>query len=795
MSTHRHITTRIALFLTSLAPTALLAQAGAIVGSVQDSASRPVSGVVLQLDPGARRTSSGGAGTFRFASLPRGTYTLRVVPGRYSAPEQRVEVGDAPLNVAVTVARVATLPGISVVAAEVRFADTLSAVGARMAIAPALLPYAVQSVSRDVIDERQQITIREGVRLLPGVLPGRSATNELVIRGFNDNGGVQNFSAFGSNFAVNGMRNYAAGYESDILLVNAERVEVVKGASGVLYGFNHPGGMINIVTKKPTAIPLRRFAVSGGTWGRARVEGDVSGSLSDDGRLRYRVSGGYFSSPDFRQVMFNRSYVIAPTVSYQPDDQTRVDLEAVFSRTNRTAWYDWGLPARDAAGRQVLDQVNRQYSAHQVGDGTLLASNALFATVERRLSPSVTWRTEASLASNSIDHNGHYPQFSRARPDSLGRVGLQYRLFNGENAGLFATSFLAWSTSPERQVRHRLVLGVDLLNGDTRGRESSASNNTANPANVAPMSIREPVFGVRPTGNYVFTGGYTTNSRTVQSGLYVQDFVDVGDKVKLLAGLRADRFRTNEDIGAPSEENTPVLWNLGATWAVRPRSTVYVSSTSSFQPQIITDPTAGGPFDALKGQQVEVGMKHEADDGRWRAGLGVYRITRRNQLVSANDPNNENLLRQLGETTSDGVETELLGRLAPWLDLQGWYAWNFARVTVGDDPDVVDKRLPNAPEHSGAIWARVSPTSGRWRDLGLSLGLSGVGERFGAFDRNTYDGYVVTDAAVSWRAEQMTVSLNANNLFNRTYLSGIWSDFYSQLGQPRNVMLRVAFGR
>lgn len=792
------------LFGTSVDLHAQTAAASATLrGAVRDENGAGIAGATVRLAPGNRQSITDAAGRFVFSSVAAGPYALTVSVGTRSAATRAVQLTDGRTDdVTITLEpRAQRLAAVQVNELRDAYAPTATSFGLKVASSSYDIPFTVQSVSSTQIADRAAIDIRETIRGVSGINVGRSATTELVIRGFNDNGSTSSFGARGSIYQINGLRNYLTDYTSDVQLVNIERVDVLKGASGVLYGFNQPGGVINLVTKKPQAERASAVTVAGGTWDRYRILADLTGPLTDDGRLLYRMNVGLVSSGDQREVAFNRNITLAPSLTFQLDERTRVDAEFLYTRTNRQAWFDWGLPTRDVAGNDIFRQVSQQYSPHQQGDQTLLTTAGAIVTLRRELGASVSWTSGLTVSGNRTDTQGHYPEFGL--PAANGDVSLVYRNANSEQAGLFASNYLtsAFSTGG---IEHRLVTGLDLFSGRGQVLEISAENTASLPTNVPTTNFLNPAAasvdanGVpRLTRNYVFNGGYNGYERSSFVGAYAQDQISLTSWMTALLGVRVDEFRTTQGLDARSIRNRPFNPNLGLV--IRPRATLslYGSYTQGFEPQLNQDPDAGGPFDPLYSRQFEAGVKKGWRNGRLFSSASVFRLQRVNQLVSAGDSSRPELLVQTGEARSEGVELDVVGAITNDWRIVANYANTFARVFSAANPALVGRQLANAPRQMGAIWTTYTLPRGALAGTMLGAGVNAVGTRLGSSQFRRYPGYTTVDATLRTRVGGATLALNAYNLGNVQYASGIWSDFYAQRGAPRNylVTLTVPSGR
>lgn len=788
------------LFLTIGLPTALHAQqpetgVGRVAGQIVDHDGVPLAHIVVRIEGSPASARTGATGRYVVADVPAGTQTV-VAAGlafQTSGVEVVIVAGETTYLDLRLDRHTFFLERIDVVAQRTQYADNVSSFGARFPVAIGDLPQSINIVTRQVLDDQQAVRVQDAFRDVSGVSHGRNATNEFVVRGFNDNGTVTGFSIAGSIFQINGLRNYFGEYTADVSLDNIERVEVLKGSSGVLYGFNQPGGVLNLVTKKPLETPLWSVAVSAGSWGRYRVSADMTGPLTADERLLYRFNLGFGSSPDYRDVFFNRNVVVAPSLAYRIGDRTSIGVDLLYSRGKRSAWYDWGIPTRDEDGTEIAERVSMQYTHAQQGDFAELTSYGALVDVQHRFSDAVSWTTGVSVSGNDIVTEGHYPQFARAVPTAEGDVGLQFRFFDAERSGIFLTNHVT-ARGATGVVRHRVVAGLDIFAGSGTGREITAANTAELPDNVQPQNVYAPDFSRRLSGNYVFTGGFGTPQSVQFMGVYVQDLIEVGDALKALVGLRYDRHRSVQDVGGDATENNPLLPNLGVVLSPARPLSLYASYTTGFLPQMTQDPAVGGPFDPLHSRQLEAGIKADWLDGRLTTTTSVYQIRRVNELIQANDPANPQRLTQAGETRSEGVEVDVAGSVTPGWNVVANYAYNFARVSESDDASVIGVDLPNAPRHLARLWSRLN--LGEVQNVGIATaaGVSHSGSRLGAFDGTRYPGYTTLDGALYLRLPGFSVAVNGYNLLGRSYIAGVWADFYAQRGMPRNFMVRAEFG-
>ena len=192
------------------------------------------------------------------------------------------------------------------------------------------IPQSISTITKELIKDKMEFTLKDAADEAAGV-NNYSGYDDYSIRGFK----AENATL------INGLRGYNTTYTS-AMLVNVERIEVVKGPSATLYGNCDPGGTINLVTKKPLAQNEGEVSIGGGTWDHYRAQGDVTGPLNTNKTLLYRFNAGYDKTNSFRNQYFAKSYELAPSVSFIPNE--RIQLNVDFSLSHINTILDRGQP-------------------------------------------------------------------------------------------------------------------------------------------------------------------------------------------------------------------------------------------------------------------------------------------------------------------------------------------------------------------------------------------------------------------------------------------------------------------
>ncbi|MFC3675592.1 TonB-dependent siderophore receptor [Ferrovibrio xuzhouensis] len=698
------------------------------------------------------------------------TATLVSLFALAAAPAALGQTADTPAAPPVT-AGPAVLPALKVEGqAPAEFADgpvegyraTRSATGTKTDTPLKDVPQAVNVVPRSVIEDQQDNRLTDVLQNVSNVQPGSTIGNRaenFTIRGFR-----------GETFARDGVVNNPLFTNETFLdLSNVERVEVLKGPASVLFGQGDPGGLVNIVTKKPQ----RDFGTSGsleaGSFDYRRGEADVTGPLDAEGRLTARLTGAYQKSDTFRDFFTeSERKAVAPTLQWQPRDTTTLTLGLDY--TEQSLPFDRGLVA---IGGKVAAIPSDRYLGEEFSrfDSNKLA---LQAKLEHEVNDWLTIRQVSRI------DRGESLRVS-ADPRSISASGVlarQARIQNDDTdyADFTLDGTARFDTGP---------FGHTVLLGGEYGRAHRDIDWRT--ATLGSINIYDPVYGALP-GVY---GAQTVQTAAVDIyGVYLQDQIALTDTVKLLAGGRFDSFdQVNARNGAETQQSGNAFSpRAGIVWEVLPALSLYASYTESFKPQTGTD-VNGSPFDPETGQQYEVGAKADILPDRLSATLAVFNLTRQN--VTTDDPNNAGESVATGEQRSRGVELDVTGTVRP-----GWQviaSGAFLNTEVTRDTAFKGAQLAGAPRWSGSLWSTYKIGDGPLRGLGFGGGMVAVDHRNGALDNSfSVAGYMRVDASVFYDLnDHVRVSVAGKNLFDTDYIETPVSTTEIYAGEPLTVLARL----
>lgn len=634
-------------------------------------------------------------------------------------------------------------------------------------------PFSVQVVTRELIRDRGIVTIGEALRYVPGFSPqvGFGASNDrFYIRGFITPYNLKN-----------GLRRSA--YAPDEQLQNVEQVEVLKGPASALYGRFEPGGVVNFVTKKPLATPFAEVSALYGSFDHLRLTADVSTPITDTLGVRLNVS--HDRRDGFRDFTFARDTFIAPVLQWRPSDATTVTLEGEYAR--KRGYFDRGF-ANDPIF--LLAPRERQFGerdARYTNEGGI---GSLF--VDHRFSDALSGRIAfgySDFTKDSFYYSYGFPPIGRAdpaRPQVNRRPSLAYDrqrdlTAQGELYARFTTG----------AVEHKALVGVEY------GYDHWRFDVRTPPFGVnLPIDFFNPVYGQRATPDLLVSDGTWDSDSTA---LYAQDELKLG-KVRLLVGGRYDwnslrnRNFLSDDRDGPTDR-AAFSPRAGITWTPVEAVSLYASWSRSFRGQVDVGRLRDGALPRpLIGESWEAGAKGSFVGGRLTPTIALFDITRRNVAVS--DPEDFDLVLQIGRSRSRGLEVELPAVLSPrWRVIANY---TLLDATVQEDSFVAPgARLVNAPRHSASLWTTYD-LAGSLQGASIGLGAQHIGERAGNTSNSiVLPAYTRIDANLAYDFDAgfgpLRAQLNVLNLFDRFYYDsgGAFIPLYP--GAPRTVTASLAY--
>jgi iron complex outermembrane recepter protein len=610
------------------------------------------------------------------------------------------------------------------------------------------IPQSIQVIPRQLLEDRNITRVGEALQNVPGVF-----SLEGGYEGYADYYQIRGFDTSRGSLFRDGI---ATDVWDTSEIVNLERIEVLKGPASVLFGQGSPGGIVNLVTKKPLAEPYYSISGTIGSFNTYRGELDFSGPLNDSKTVRYRLTMAYENNDSFIDFVEGERFFIAPVITWDIGSRTSLTVDAAYTNDSRTPYY--GIPA---IGGRIADVPRSRYYGEPFAE---YSRDGFELGAVLRHGFSDNWSITGAF--RYINYSPERYAIFFSSPDETTGEMTRELYFSDGNYQRYIGNIDVVGEFKTGSIQHKLLLGTEYRQyiEDPRFQFGEyPSINLFDPVYVNRRFDKAPTF---------FRDDYDETW-----GFYIQDQIELLPNLKFLAGVRYDNYqqnRTTQDLGEPriDFEQTDTAWSprVGIVYQPIEPISLYFSYSESFVPNFgDTLDRADEPFDPEKGRQFEVGLKADLNPNL-NATLALFDIRKQNVLTT--DPINPDFSIQTGEQTSRGIELGVAGEILPGWDIYASYTYLDAYISE-DNTYEVGNRLPNVPESNIGLWTKYEIQEGGLRGLGFGLGLYYVGDRFGELD-NTVElpSYFRTDLALFYERDNWKAQINFKNLFDIDYEAG-----------------------
>lgn len=656
-------------------------------------------------------------------------------------------------------------------------------------------PYSVTLVPQQVLKDKQVIRIEDAITSVAGVQSSWTnggQSDVFIMRGF------QNTNTYRDGFL---QPSALGGGTSKRQVANLEQIEVLKGAGSILYGRSEPGGVINLVTKRPQAIAYHSLQQQFGSYAFYRTAFDSTGAITHDDSLLYRVNFSYENAGSFRDFVKNDDVFIAPSFTWNISDQTQVNLDIEYQHFNDTS--DSGVPplgtrpAPVPINRQIGDPLNNK----NVGDRTYVGADWSHAFNNN-------WKLTHRFGVEFLDKKSNFTFFF-GQPDAAGNLVNVNGDFSNGNRGFnngithqqnYYTTLNLNGKFNTSLLEHSTLWGFDYFVIDNQGAGTCCA---AYPEN-ANFNIFNPTYQttVNP-GASTFTPDPKYNQEWY--GLYFQDQIKFPFNIYGNVGGRYDNATSNRyaNDGMTTTDDDHFSPRGGLLWKPLDWLSVFGNFSENFGPSnnLFNSPEQKQLPPTLA-HQWETGVKTAFLDGRLTASFTYFDLTKTNVAVS--DPANPIVQIASGKQESRGYEFEVAGEILPgWRTVAAYTILDYAKIIVGYNGGVNDdsgRRMFNTPRNYGSFWNTYEFQTGDLRGLKLGGGIVGASQSQGT-NNNDFQlpGYVTLNLMASYGmkvvGKQVNLQLNANNLLDKTYYQGTNTGSMIGLGAPRTFMgsIKVEF--
>jgi outer membrane receptor for ferric coprogen and ferric-rhodotorulic acid len=647
------------------------------------------------------------------------------------------------------------------------------ATATRMVLTPRETPQSISVVTRQVMDDFGLNAIDDVMRHTPGITVSTYDTERTnyYSRGFS----IVNFQYDG----IPTLRDaqYSAGQTlTDMALY--DRVEVLKGATGLLTGAGGPGGTINLIRKKPTSEFKSSIELGAGSWDNYRSQIDVSGPLTETGNVRGRAVAAYQDKKSFLDHYSRKTGVYYGILEVDLDPDTLLTLGADYQDSDpKGSSWTGTRTIFDPAGNKL--DLPRSFNNGPKWSSWEQYSRTLFATLEHNFDNG--WVTKGQY---NHQINGYDAPLGYISQDTLSASSIFARKYTGETT---SDSLDVYASGPFELFgrEHQLVVGQSLSISKWKGKDYGSATYFDNSYDFYQWHGE----AIKPLWNQPTK---INDETTRQTGSYITGRFSLMDDLHLLLGTRIANYQVTGT--SDTQESGKVVPYAGLTYDLNDNFTAYASYTEIFQPQTQYRDRTRTMLDPNEGKNYELGLKGEFFDGRLNASLAYFEVHEENRPIADTAYNSQPGVdySYIGtKTQTKGYEAEISGELRPGWQLQAGYTHKIAR---DDDKKKVATWEPEdqlsfytSYKLQGRLDKLTLGGGARWQAAGWQ-NVNNPGTR--QSEKFTQDPYWLVDVMARYQlTENLSATLNVNNLFDKAYYTNIGFYDSAYYGDPRNVMV------
>lgn len=710
---------------------------------------------------GMRRLLSGSG--LELVQRTDGSYTLGKISPAASAPRESATLPE----VQVTAVQTATTEGTG------SYTTGSASTATRLNLSIRETPQSVSVITRQRMDDQGLSQLSDVVAQTPGLVIAQSGnagsdSSPIYARGF----AVENYQVDGVGQVFSG---YSSVFQSNDMALY-DRVEVVRGATGLMNGVGSPSATINLMRKRPTAQFQASAKVEAGSWNYYRAEADLSAPLNEAHTLRGRVVAAYQENDSYIDRLHEKKEILYGILEADLGPSTLATFGVTLQNHDATGHSRSGRPAYFSDGSRT--NWARSDSAAAEWAYSKRHSQALFASIEHQFDNE--WLIKGTLSQAKVNYD-----------ELLGYmvVGVPNKV-TGAGATLYASRWVGNPTQNSLDLyasgpfnllgrKHDLVIGTTIA-------RTTVDAPTYGGWNVLPVPNVYTWDGVTPGNPNTGVQGSYQDKESMSSAYSTARFKPT-DALSVIVGARITNWeRVQSTVKNSPYENNKVTPYAGLVYDFNKNWSGYASYTDIFKPQ--SNKTATGDFlDPLLGKSYEIGAKGEFFDKRLNLGVAIFKIQQDNLGVSIPGvfaPDGSQAYRSVSGTSTRGFEAELSGELA-----RNWQgSIGYTRSMTSDRNNV--PLNTNIPQNTFKLF-----TTYRLAGFGDGLMVGGGvrwqseiysdGQGPSRTARFTQEAYSVVDLMARYQiSKQLTLTANLYNAFDKSYYTTTGGSYY---GAPRNL--------
>ena len=798
--------TLILLLGLALSSNSLSAQQGdRIHGKIMLSEKAPVKNAVLRLVNTSYQAKTNNLGEYYFENVPPGEYTLQVVLNDIELMKEPIHIQKDVYEIPAIYAPLHNnvIEGITVYAvSRNKFLDKDSTSVAKMPLKVLENPQAYTSINQQIMKEQLTYDISEVLKNVPGMVKMQGSPG----RGSGD--GSFYYSLRGFPTKVSMVDGVPATTNGEIDPADLERLEVIKGPSGTLYGgaVTSFGGLINAVTKKPKDYFGGEASYLMGSYNLNRVTADVYGPMTESRKMLFRLNAAYQYQNGFRDSEFRKSFFVAPTISYEVNDRLKFNLGAQIYNYEGTNTPIIFLARTRPYFAHNPDELGFDWKKSYSNNDITLKAPSINVKAEANYKISDKWTSQTLLSRNFRKTEGLYQyQFIRGNVnDATLERNVQWQNSEASSTSIqqnFNGEFKIGS------IKNKVLIGLDYLN--------QTINNNHSPIVVYDNINGQTLAGyANITRDLVLQKIQTSTAPLVRNnsasnlyGAYISNVTYITDRLITLLSLRMDHYESKGQLNLNNNTRTgdfnQTAWSpkVGIVYQIlKDQLSAYGNYMNGFSytaPVAQQLPDISGEMKPQMANQWEVGLKGNLWRNKINFTISYYDILVDNIQRGSGvirDGKEYNIVVQDGKQRSKGIEIETIMNPVQGLNIMAGYAYNHSRYEKADP--AVDGRRPESagPANVFNSWiSYILPIKGL-QGLGVGFGVNRVGKQITGNKTVTgqfaFPAYTLVNASISLEKERYRLGFKMNNLGNVQYFAG-QGVVVAQM--PRNFVAEVSF--
>lgn len=670
-------------------------------------------------------------------------------------------------------------------------------------------PRAVSVVTREQMDDRASVSISDALQYTPGIQTNYFGEDNkqdwFVIRGFQQ---------AGTGLYQDGTRLYSVGFYSwQIDPFGLERVEILRGPVSALYGQTPPGGLINVVSRRPQFDGgSGQVAVEYGSFDRKQADLDVNKEINDD--LVFRLLAlGRKNGTRVDKVNAERLF-LAPSLTWKMSDDTKLTILTSYQKDDSNPYLQFlpmegtltdnpngrisdktaiGNPDWEKFGREQLSLGYEFEHAFNSDLSFFQAARYSHMDIDLRQIYALNYSADTPGLGALLDPTKKRQTILRGASTEKGHSDA----FNIDNRILYS-----FSTGV---VNHTLLAGLDYQQININSKDFAADPLVADGNNI----LNTPL-GRLPDPNFnVYHPGYTNNIMLVNSstfqpltdadreirnirnrqlGLYLQDQLHIASRWVVQAGARYDDVN-NKQNNISTKNKWAANYNqwttiLGAAYLSDIGLVPYVNYAQSFEPILDTRLTEPKPE---RGESYEAGLKYQLASFDGYFNVAAYQATKKNLLQVTGKK-----VSQVGEVRNRGIEFEAVANVTPSLTLVSNLSFIDSKITEDTDMLKIGKRPAHLAAKLASAWAQYRFIGGDLDGLAIGGGVRYIGSTYGDnYQQNKVPSYTLYDAAISYRVHNYKFQVATKNIFDKKYVATC--NYYCWYGDRRNIIASISY--